>query len=99
MGEKEAILNKRFKRGPKSVFVWLKRLFLTQTPACFHMRVSSCWDFKSGAGLYSRRPPEGWAGALTVLVFQSRCGKMRRLSNHLLISVDLLVQKSTGKQC
>ena len=63
MGEKEAILNKRFKRGPKSVFVWLKRLFLTQTPACFHMRVSSCWDFKSGAGLYSRRPPEGWAGA------------------------------------
>ena len=32
MKEKEAILNQRFKSEPKSTFVLLKRLFLTQTP-------------------------------------------------------------------
>ena len=28
MREKEVILNKRLKSGPKSTFVWLKKLFL-----------------------------------------------------------------------
>ena len=36
-------MNKRFKRGPKSTFVWLKRLFLTQSEAGFKSAVGGVW--------------------------------------------------------